>query len=62
MLVMTYNSLFFVLFFTVFLLVYLLMPRPLPRRLVILAGNIFFYKFAGGLNLMVIVLVSALLV
>ena len=59
--VMTYNSMFFVLFFAVFLIVYLLMPRPAFRQLVIFAGNIFFYKFAGGLNALVLVAAASLI-
>ncbi|MDO5702258.1 MAG: MBOAT family O-acyltransferase [Lachnospiraceae bacterium] len=60
--VMTYNSLFFVTFFTAFLIIYLLMPHPVMRQIVILAGNVFFYKFAGGLNPMMVLIASAFLV
>ncbi len=60
--VMTYNSVFFVLFFMVFLGVYLLMPLPLFRKIVILIGNVFFYKFAGGLNPMLLLGLTTLVV
>ena len=59
--VMTYNSMFFMLFFAVFLIVSLLMPRPAFRQLVIFAGNIFFYKFVGGLNALVLVAAASLI-
>ena len=59
---MTYNSLFFFVFFILFLLIYLLMPRPLPRQIVILAGNFYFYKYAGGLNCMSVLIVFSVVV
>jgi len=60
--VMTYNSLFFVVFFTVFLIVYLLMPKPFLRQLVILAGNFYFYKYAGGLNCMSVLIAASVII
>ena len=59
--IMTYNSLFFVLFFAAFLLIYLLMPKSFLKQGVILVGNVFFYKFAGGLNCMALLVAASLL-
>ena len=59
---MSYNSEFYIGFLAVFLIVYFLMPRPRLRLFVILAGNMFFYKFAGGLNPMTVIFATAILV
>lgn len=60
--VMTYNSMFFVVFFAVFLIVYLLMPKPSLRQAVIIAGNVFFYGFACGLQAMLLLAAASLLI
>ena len=60
MIAMTYVSGSFLLFFGAFLLLYLLMPKALPRQLVILAGNILFYIFAGGRSLLAIIFATAI--
>ena len=60
--VMTYNSMFFVVFFAVFLIVYLPMPKPSLRQAVIIAGNVFFYGFACGLQAMLLLAAASLLI
>ena len=60
--IMTYNSLFFVLFFTVLLIVYLIMPVRILKQIVILIGNFYFYKYAGGLNCMSVLIASTILI
>ncbi len=59
---MTYNSLQFILFFAIFLIIYLLMPRVRLRQIVILGGNIVFYKLAAGFHMLAVVIGTSLVV
>ncbi len=59
---MTYNSLQFILFFAVFLCIYLLMPHVRLRQLVILIGNLLFYKLAGSFSMLAVLIATSLLV
>ncbi len=59
---MTYNSIYFILFLAVFFAVYFMMPKVGMKQCVILLGNIFFYRFAGGLNYLLIIVGTSLVV
>ncbi|MDE7211194.1 MAG: hypothetical protein K2O03_07090, partial [Lachnospiraceae bacterium] len=59
---MTYNSLQFILFFAVFLVLYLLMPRVRLRQIVILIGNVVFYKLAAGFNMLAVLVGTSLVI
>ena len=59
---MSYNSLEFLLFFAGFMAVYLIMPRVWLRRLVILAGSLFFYYCAGSKSMLTILIATSLVV
>lgn len=59
---MTYNSLQFILFFAVFLTLYLLMPRVRLRQIVILIGNVVFYKLAAGFNMLAVLVGTSLVI
>lgn len=56
---MSYSTVEFILFFVVFLVVYSLMPNVFLRQIVILAGNLFFYWFAGVDCLIIVVATAA---
>lgn len=57
---MTYNSISFVLFFFGFLILYSLAPKVWMRQGIILIGNLFFYRYAGGLGCLAIVIAVSL--
>lgn len=59
---MTYNSISFVIFFLCFLGIYLLMPKNWMRQGIILIGNLIFYLCTGGLNYLIIVVGTSLVV
>ena len=59
---MTYNSIYFILFLAVFLSIYFIVPRVGMRQGVILIGNFVFYRFAGGLNCLLIIIGTSVIV
>lgn len=59
---MTYNSVYFIIYLFVFLVIYFLMPKVWMKQGIILVGNIVFYRLAGGLNYLVIVIGSSVIV
>ena len=56
---MSYNTVQFVLFFIAFVLVYLSMPTVKLRQAVILIGNLIFYRYTGGLNALLFLLIAS---
>ena len=59
---MTYNSLSFFPFFACFIIIYLLMPKIWLRQIIILAGSLLFYIYAGGAQALVIVVFTSFIV
>lgn len=59
---MSYNSLTFILFFAVYLVIYLCMPRVWLRQGVILVGSLVFYRYAGRLTPLAILLLTSVIV
>ncbi len=56
---MSYNSIPFIIFILVFLSIYFIAPSRM-KVVVIILGNLFFYRFTGGWNMMAIVALTAL--
>ncbi len=59
---MAYHSLQFILFFALFLILYLLMPRVRLRQIVILIGNVVFYKLSSGFNMLAVLVGTSLVI
>ena len=59
---LSYQTISFLIFFAVFLAVYLVMPFSVPKRIVLLIGNFYFYYCMGGLPSLIVVIGSALVV
>lgn len=59
---MAYNTINFVIFLFVFFIFYFLVPKVWMKQGIILLGNFIFYRYAGGLNYLSIVIGTSIVV